>query len=845
MDRYWIVIISLLVWSPLPVDPPPAAAQESITEPPQEGEAGRSDSNQEDPETAETADRGISESPASVDTETPPGDAEASEPQAGSSLGSSQVEPQAADSTPSTSTEAGSWVGRVEALSKEILLGRAGQADADALWAQLVPKLQAARTRLRDSLAEEASSEILADEHRVMEDLYEARILLIREISAARRARLTGWSADGVREAGVETDRLQLHMRHHGKGIPAQLSKLISDLRTSPVPVLKGVLYILLAIMVFRWWRAWARRALPETRQRLINARPRSRRNLRLAKLVWYFDRLRAPIEWLILAALIVSVIKPGLGLIEEKPLFTIIRWIFIGWFGLSLVNSIAARGAAGLGKDTSGLRIRSLKLLWSWIALFGMSLQLAEEFVGRGTLYSWTWWIMAILGLPVLLLILRWWRDEIVHRAEKESQLPSSIERQVLRSKNNRSYVATAVIGGFLMLRSAQRRALRLVSRFEFGRRVLAHIFRREVARQAETQKQDDGSSPIPEELRKEILSSQHLVQKIYRTQVRALVDAASQPGATSIVVGDRGVGKTTLLRRLEKELGNRMLYVDCPPGGLDDFIRAFSSQLGLEAREEPNHRLKETVKVLNERGIDVIAIDNFHRLVRPAMGGMRDIDRLAELLDQLGRGLSRIAAIDSAAWLYFRRARQDRLVLDQVVNLQPWSETEIGELLVERAREVGIDPDYDRLQLPRQLDEIVYEVEQDRNRFGFFRVLWDLSDGVPAVALRLWCEALRLDTSGDIFVRIFPQRDVSELEELNLAAKFVLRAISQMEYADTDQIVDALRLNRRDVDVAVRFLLVQGYLDESNGYLHVTWPWYRNVRRLLARQNLLVLDR
>ncbi|MEJ2084459.1 MAG: ATP-binding protein, partial [Acidobacteriota bacterium] len=799
---------------------------------------------QGDPTTAETADRDASESPAPADTETPADEAEVSEPQAGSSVESSQVEPQAADSTPPTSAEAGSWVGRVEALSKEILLGRAGQADADALWAQLVPKLQAAQTHLRDSLAKEASSEILTDEHRVMEDLYAARILLLQEISAARRARLTGWSADGVREAGVETDRLQLHMRHQGKGLPAHVSKLISDLRTSPVPFLKGLLYIFLAVIIFRGWRAWARRALPETRQRLINARPRSRRNLRLAKLIWYFDRLRAPIEWLVMAALVVSVIKPGLGLIDEEPLFTVIRWIFIGWFGLSLVNSIAARGGAGLAKDSSGLRTRSLKLLWSWIALFGMSLQLAEEFVGRGTLHSWTWWIVAILGLPVLLLILRWWRDEVVRRAEQESQLPSSIVKQVQRSKSKKSYVATAVIGGYLMLRSAQRRALRLVSRSEFGRRVLAHIFRREVARQAETQNQDDGSSPISEELQEEILSSQHLMQKIYRAQVRSLVDAASQPGATSIVVGDRGVGKTTLLRRLDKELGNRVLYVDCPPGGLDDFIRAFSSQLGLEAREEPRLRLKETVKVLKERGIDIIAIDNFHRLVRPAMGGMRDIDRLTELLDQLGRGLSRIAAIDSAAWLYFRRARQDRLVLDQVVNLQPWSESEIGELLVDRAREVGIDPDYERLHLPRQLDEIVYEVEQDRKRFGFFRVLWDLSDGVPAVALRLWCEALRLDADGDVFVRIFPQRDVSELEDLNLASKFVLRAISQMEYANTDQIVDALRLNRRDVDVAIRFLLVQGYLDESNGYLHVTWPWYRNVRRLLARQNLLVLN-
>lgn len=281
-------------------------------------------------------------------------------------------------------------------------------------------------------------------------------------------------------------------------------------------------------------------------------------------------------------------------------------------------------------------------------------------------------------------------------------------------------------------------------------------------------------------------------------------------------------------------------MLYVDCPPGNFDQFLGAVSRRLGIADSTEPN--LRDFAQILEGRGIDVLAVDNVHRLVRPAIGGIGDIDRLSELLDQLGRRISRIVAIDSAAWLFVKRARENRLILDRVVTLKPWEEDEIGDLLGGRCQVTELEPDYERLDLPRQLDEMVYEVEQDRKRYGFYRILWDSSDGIPAVALRLWCESLRVDENGTVFVRLFPQRDVGELEELSLNTRFVLRSILQMEFATVEQIVGALRLSRRDVEVAVRFALVQGYLEETDGVLHITWPWYRSVTRALARQNMLV---
>jgi len=374
-------------------------------------------------------------------------------------------------------------------------------------------------------------------------------------------------------------------------------------------------------------------------------------------------------------------------------------------------------------------------------------------------------------------------------------------------------------------------------------GRRMLAVAFRREVARQAESQRGLERGEPLPEELRSRIMSSDDLVDKVHRSHLRDLQQLAEEGlGRIALIVGERGAGKSTLLSRLGEELGDRMLLVDCPVGGFEAIRAVLQEKLGLEG--ESVEAAADVRRVLDQRGVELVAIDNAHRLGAPVIGGLDDFDRVAEMIGQLGRDLSWIVTADIAATQYVQRARGERGILDKVIRLRSWTEEEIGDLITKRTAAAGVDPDFDQLVLPRQLDEMVYEVEGDRKRAGYSRILWDSSDGNPAVALRLWCESLTVDDAGKVVVQLFPQRDTSELEGLNLTARFVLRSIVQMEYAEPEVIVDALRLPLADIRAAIRFALVRGYIEEQDGRLHIAWPWFRSITRMLARQNLLVTD-
>ena len=61
--------------------------------------------------------------------------------------------------------------------------------------------------------------------------------------------------------------------------------------------------------------------------------------------------------------------------------------------------------GAAGLKSDSSGLRLRSLRLLAAWLLILGLGLAIAEDLAGQGTLYAWVWNFFKFFTLPVLIL--------------------------------------------------------------------------------------------------------------------------------------------------------------------------------------------------------------------------------------------------------------------------------------------------------------------------------------------------------------------------------------------------------------------------------------------------------
>jgi hypothetical protein len=651
---------------------------------------------------------------------------------------------------------------------------------------------------------------------------------------------VTGAGLAGVWELKEEIKQLILYFRFQSLLVPAQVASWPEILNRAPLPVIGRILEITLALVIFRLWRGWVPGWLERAQVRLIEARPRRRRNLRFARMIWYVERVRSPLEWLALLAVLFSAVDaPGLQELE-KATWSITRWILLAWFAVDVIDALAARGRAGLSGATAGLRLRSLRLVAAWIVVPGLGLDLAQAYAGRGTIYAWVWLLFEVLTIPVLLLLLAWWRSEIFRELEGEPQLPAWVQGALQHQSGLKSFLSAATSGCYLIALRLQQQLLHAVSELEWGRRFQARLYQHELVREM-ARLQAVGGEPISEDLRSRLLKDDGMiVDRVGRSAVVRLSELVERgEGGVAAVVAERGGGKSLLLQRLASRFAGEAVVFDCPPGGFEAFQGAFAQSLDMDGHEPSCQAFADRLVGTNVR---VVAIDNLHRIIRPVKDGQQDMDRVSKFVRHIQANVFWVVALDRAAWQYISRARVGRRIVREELHVPPWNEEQIGELIELRCRSAGIHPDFGQLMLPHQHDETGQETLAERNRLGFYRLLWHAADGNPAVALRLWADSLLVTADGDFIVRHPPHAETEELDKLSMPNLLVLRVIAQSELAAPDDIVESLRFSEAEVEIAVGRSLQNGWIEEVDGRYRLAWNWYRPITTVLARKNLLV---
>ncbi len=753
---------------------------------------------------------------------------------------------------------------RFEALEEGLRNGEKTPADADAFYQKLISVLEARRQDLRvaldgprspvDQLKSAPRKEgpvaapgteppqdaaTVRDLTSIVVSLSDLRLQLLPALTPELRRRVTGPGLTGIHELRGEVETAILYLRYVALQMQDELAYWQARTVVAPLLLIGGVLELAVALFVFYWWRRWAAKAFPRWRGRLQEARPRSRRKLRLARFLWYLDEVRSPLEWLLLASVFFAVIGFQKVPDFENHIWPVPRWILLAWFVIALFKTIASRGGAGLlGDQAPGLCLRSLRLVAAWLLLLGFGLELARVYTGEGTFHAWVWGVFELLVLPVLLLLIIWWRPEVFRQLDGQQQPPEWVREAIRQQKGLRSYWGAAVGGVYLIAFRLMQYFLRGLSGIERGRRVLAALSRRGAERQSVSQG-IEGGAPISAELRARLLDSQgKIYETAARTELAQLVELVEQGRVGfAAVIAEQGGGKSLLLQRLASLCEGNTVVFDCPPGGYEAFERAFASALGISGQELSPAMFAE---YLQKSGTRAVAIDNFHRLVRPVMGGQKDLDRVSDLVKDIGVRALWVAALNQAAWDYISRARAHRLILDRFLELPPWTEEQIGELIDLRCSEAGVSPDFGQLVLPHQVD-YPQDALEEQNREGIFRMIWDAADGNPSVAMRLWVDSLVVNGDGKMVVCMPPEPATREVEGVHFTVLLVLRIIIRAELVSREDIIESLRFSEGEVDNAMYFLLGRGWIEELNGRYRVSWTWFRAVTRVLARKNLL----
>ncbi|MEO6599514.1 MAG: hypothetical protein ABIQ16_06545, partial [Polyangiaceae bacterium] len=399
-------------------------------------------------------------------------------------------------------------------------------------------------------------------------ELNRDRLELLTSLSDEKRAAITGFTSAGFDQARSEVRQLLLILRYHQHVILGWLS----DLRRPGG--LKGLSWLslvvvavpwLLLVLAFVWWRRRSPKLLALAEERLAKIDRAERRTTPapLRQAVRLLRGVHRPLEWLLFLALTVWLLpKSAEGLLEVQLLTVIVGWSFGGALVVNLINSIAVLSDASPThaiNELAQLRLRSLRLVGRVVVIFALVLVLSARLVGHGTLYSWVWSTCWFAAVPVFLLLVRWWRETVFLRVER-ARRKTALQRWVLANRSGwKSFFAAMIaavqlfsVGGYKVVRN-------WVTSFDLVRRGHAYLFKRELSRLAagktatewQPLNQSAFASLSPDR------ASDGRVGCPADEQSLALANRASAGnGGLVVVVGARGQGKSTVLRRLAEQL-------------------------------------------------------------------------------------------------------------------------------------------------------------------------------------------------------------------------------------------------------------------------------------------------
>jgi len=777
--------------------------------------------------------------------------------------GVSKADPQI-PGTPSQDAEPGKmlseaeyWISNVDQLIK--FQGQPEQVEINALYSKLSTAFDFNSRKLENKLRggkrgegphKEAPDSVgtapyilpeTKDElYHTVHTLYYQRLRLLKSESTEVLDEVTGAGVEGVEELYRELSFLRQTLLYRIDALPRLLENLLNNLSIAPLPTLGSLLQFIIAIFIFRYWRRWAPEGLMNMRRRLIKMRPRTKRNRRLTKSIWYFDQVRPPVAWFVLLALMFSFIKdPVLIFFIEVARITA-NWILISWFGVLFINALIARSSRSLKKETADLTLRSLRYTGIWFVFSALNLSLISRYAGEGTLYAWMFSVNEILLFFLLILLLIIWRQNILEGIENDPQKNALTEAILQHKKGLISYLY-CILGAWHLLRVyITRKFIVWISDFNTGQEMLDSLLGSEIAKAYRRQKDDLGLAPIPVELKEKLLESgEVLIEQAGRAVFEKILKRVEEgSGGTIILAGETGGGKTVLLQRVARETAEKSILVSCPKEGFDALIKELARKLHIDA-DTPNRRI--IFEKLRKRDITVLLIDNIHWLIRPYVGGQAQLDKLAELF-LYNPDVLIVSSTNTATYQFILRARAKLMLDKNALILQPWSVDQIATLIRNFCKAADIDPDFSKIIIPRQFDDRNFDNPEERIFAGFIRILHGAATGNPKVALGLWTNSLCLDKEGRITVQL-PRLPTPEvLDNASLTVLLVLRVICQAEVIKREDIVQSLQLSDSEVANALRISINNAWVEGMDeDYYQITWFWRKVITRVLSRQNLM----
>lgn len=382
--------------------------------------------------------------------------------------------------------------------------------------------------------------------------------------------------------------------------------------------------------------------------------------------------------------------------------------------------------------------------------------LHLIEDTVRKALVYEAVNNVVILLSLVIFILEIRNWRAEIIHSFQHRFPV---IWGRV--SKYSESKFGSLLLPIILAVSISHALAIVLshqLIRFDFFKRILSDIFRRKIARsEKESQARvAPGSEYLGFFDYYRAASDEVYIDRdpIVASGVLKTVNDWLSGETTDdlvILIGNRGLGKTTMLQTIRKRSECSKSSFQRVPARIttgEAFYGWLSGVFGTEIRSSED--FKKADGIFAEK--QLVIIDDVHNLFIGQVGGFEAYRAFIEIISLRTKNVFWCLSVNSHSWTYLQGVYGKDHFYGKTFKMRMWTDEEIQKLILKRHEITGYTRTFDESITAYGTGNVLGEKMETQ----FFRLLWGQSRGNPRSAMMHWISAISEPDAKNVHVGV-----------------------------------------------------------------------------------------
>lgn len=311
--------------------------------------------------------------------------------------------------------------------------------------------------------------------------------------------------------------------------------------------------------------------------------------------------------------------------------------------------------------------------------------------------------------------------------------------------------------------------------------------------------------------------------------------------------VVGEKGSGKTTLIRLAEKQCLNDEIPVEV------NFHRTFTEEklllkmlcdaLGFKAVESKEEFLE---KVERKKNRSVIVVENLQNAFIRNINGFGALEAFWFIMSSTMDKLFWIVSCSRYSFEFFKKISNADQYFSHVTYTDRLDESEIREAILIRHRSSGyelyFEPD-ESIKNSRTYKKLLGDEQRSQEliRNQYFTKLSKISEGNTSIAMIFWLQSIK---EIDDYRFVFQPLEVTEIDKLEVPSKevlFTLATLVQHDILDREQVAHALHQSVAESSLMLARLKTKGIIYEGSTGYKLNHLVYRQIVRMLKQKNII----